>query len=60
MIQQIATVAVYVDDQERALEFWRDRMGFEMRRRESIGKAGSWLEGRPRGPAAAWCSTRSR
>ena len=49
MIQQIATVAVYVDDQERALEFWRDRMGFEMRRRESIGKAGSWLEVAPKG-----------
>ena len=49
MIQQIATVAVYVEDQERALEFWRDRVGFEMRRRESMGNAGSWLEVAPKG-----------
>ena len=31
MIQRIATVAVYVEDQNRALEFWRDRKGFEVR-----------------------------
>ena len=40
MIQQIATVAVYMDAQDRALEFWRDQMGFELRRRESMGTAG--------------------
>ena len=44
MIQQIATVAVYVEDQDRALEFWRDRMGFEVRAQESMGAAGFWLE----------------
>ena len=49
MIQQIATVAVYVDDQDRVLEFWRDRVGFELRRRESMGNAGSWLEMAPEG-----------
>jgi predicted enzyme related to lactoylglutathione lyase len=49
MIQQIATVAVFVDDQDRALEFWRDQVGFELRRRESIGTAGSWLEVGPDG-----------
>ena len=49
MIQQIATVAVYVDDQDRALEFWRDRVGFELRRREMMGSAGSWLEVAPEG-----------
>ena len=49
MIQQIATVAVYVDDQDTALEFWRDRVGFELRRRESMGSAGSWLEMAPEG-----------
>ena len=41
MIQRIATVAVYVDDQDRAQEFWRDRVGLELRRRESMGSAGS-------------------
>ena len=49
MIQQIATVAVYVEDQNSALEFWRDRMGFEARARESMGKAGFWLEVAPKG-----------
>ena len=49
MVQQIATAAVYVDDQERALEFWRDRIGFEVRRRESMGTAGDWLEVAPPG-----------
>ena len=49
MIQRIATVAVYVEDQDRALEFWRDRMGFEVRARESMGKAGFWLEVAPKG-----------
>ena len=44
MVQRIATVAVYVEDQDKALEFWRDRVGFEVRRRESMGKAGFWLE----------------
>lgn len=44
MIQQIATVAVYVEDQDGALEFWCDRICFEVRRRESMGKAGFWLE----------------
>jgi predicted enzyme related to lactoylglutathione lyase len=47
MIQQIATVEVYVDDHDRALEFWRDQVGFELRRRESMRSAGSWLEVAP-------------
>ena len=44
MIQRIATVAVYVEDQARALEFWPDREGFEVRRRESMGSSGDSLE----------------
>ena len=42
-------MAVYVDDQEKALEFWRDTVGFEVRRRESMGKIGDWLEVAPEG-----------
>ena len=52
MIRQIATVAVYVEDQEKALEFWRDRMGVEVRRNESMGEAGNWLEVAPGGAAS--------
>ena len=44
MIQRIATVAVYVEAQDRALEFWRDRVGFEVTKRESMESAGDWLE----------------
>ena len=49
MIQRIATVAVYVDDQNAALAFWRDQVGFEVRRSESMGKAVIWLEVAPEG-----------
>ena len=49
MVQQIATVAVYVENQDRAIEFWRDRIGFEVRVQESLGKAGFWLEVAPKG-----------
>lgn len=49
MIQRIATVAVYVEDQDRALEFWRVLMGFEVRAQKSMGKAGFWLEVAPKG-----------
>ena len=49
MVQRIATVAVYVEDQDRALEFWRDRVGFEVRRQESMGNLGIWLEVAPKG-----------
>ncbi|WP_093229124.1 VOC family protein [Thermoflavimicrobium dichotomicum] len=49
MIKQIATVAVYVDNQEEALSFWRDKVGFEVRRNESMGPAGNWLEVAPSG-----------
>ena len=49
MIRRIATVAVYVEDQNAALAFWRDQVGFEVRRSESMGKAGIWLEVAPEG-----------
>ena len=49
MIRRIATVAVYVEDQDAALAFWRDQVGFEVRRSESMGKAGVWLEVAPEG-----------
>ena len=44
MIQHIATVAVYVDDPEKALRFRCERVGFQVKREESMGPAGFWLE----------------
>ena len=37
MITHIATVAVYVDDQEKAEEFWTKQVGFETKRKEPMG-----------------------
>ena len=49
MISDIATVAVYVTDQDAAVRFWRDKVGFEVRRVESMGPAGQWIEVAPAG-----------
>ena len=49
MVQRIATVAVYVEEQNEALKFWRDRMGFEVKDQQSMGSAGDWLEAAPPG-----------
>lgn len=49
MIDAIATVAVYVEDQEEAVGFRHDKIGFEVRRRESMGQVGDWVEVAPPG-----------
>ena len=49
MIKQVATVAVYVEDQEKAKAFWQDKVGFEVRNEQSMGSIGSWLEVAPEG-----------
>lgn len=47
MITNIATVAVYVDDQERAKEFWTKKVGFEVVAEHPMGPKASWLEVAP-------------
>jgi len=37
MITHVKTVAVYVSDQQRALDFHTRQLGFETRRSESMG-----------------------
>lgn len=49
MITNIKTVAVYVSDQEEAVRFFTDKLGFEVRRRESMGPGGNWIEAAPPG-----------
>jgi lactoylglutathione lyase len=49
MIQKIATVAVYVDDQEAAMKFWTEQVGFELRTNQPMGPNGSWIEVAPQG-----------
>jgi predicted enzyme related to lactoylglutathione lyase len=52
LITHIETVAVYVSDQERALRFYVDQLGFELRKDTTMGPAADaprWIEVAPRG-----------
>jgi lactoylglutathione lyase len=54
MIRKIGTVALYVDDQEAAVDFWTTQAGVEVRTRRSLGEGqGSWTEIAP--PGAESC-----
>lgn len=53
MIQKIATVAVYTDDQQKAKTFWTEKVGFELIRETSMGPGGSWIEVAPAGAESA-------
>ena len=48
MISGVSKVVLPVDDQERAKDFWVDRLGFELRRDESYGDE-RWIEVSPPG-----------
>ena len=49
MITNIRTVGVYVSDQEAALRFYTEILGFELRADHSMGRQGRWLEVAPPG-----------
>jgi len=44
MLGHIATVAVYVVDQEKALKFWTEKLGFEVRANHKMTPDASWIE----------------
>ena len=44
MIQGINSVHIYVLNQMEAVRWYRDILGFEVRRWEPLGAAGSWIE----------------
>ena len=48
-ISRIHTVAIPVSDQERALAFYRDTLGFEVRRDAAFGAGQRWVEVAPNG-----------
>ena len=48
----IATVAVYVEDQQKALEFWTEKVGFVVHRSKPMGSDASWIEVAPEGAAS--------
>ncbi|MFS0863176.1 VOC family protein [Fredinandcohnia sp. 179-A 10B2 NHS] len=49
MIKQIATVAVYVEDQQKAKTFWSDKVGFGVIANHPMGPNAFWLEVAPQG-----------
>jgi catechol 2,3-dioxygenase-like lactoylglutathione lyase family enzyme len=52
-ITQVATVFVPVSDQDRALEFYLDKLGFEKRVDFSYGGTHRWIEVAPPGSTNA-------
>lgn len=52
-ISQVGTVFVPVADQDRALEFYIGKLGFEKRADFAYGKGGRWVEVAPPGSAIA-------
>jgi lactoylglutathione lyase len=49
MIARIATAAVYVEDQEKAVDFWTNCVGFEVRVEKEMGPKAKWIELGPKG-----------
>jgi lactoylglutathione lyase len=52
-ITHARTVSICVRDQQRALEFFRDKLGFEVRRDEPMESGARWIELAPRGAETA-------
>jgi catechol 2,3-dioxygenase-like lactoylglutathione lyase family enzyme len=52
-IRQVGTVFVPVADQDRALGFYVDKLGFEQRADFPYGEGGRWIEVAPQGSAIA-------
>jgi predicted enzyme related to lactoylglutathione lyase len=50
-ITSFEIVSVPVTDQERAKKFYRDTLGFELLRDESMGPSGRWMQLAPKGCA---------
>ncbi|WNB91797.1 VOC family protein [Bacillus sp. NEB1478] len=48
MIKRIATVAVYVVDQQAAKSFWTEKVGFEVKAEFPMGPDSFWLEVGPK------------
>ena len=54
MITELHTVALYVEDQDRAKRFYVETLGFELRADQpGLGGIGRWLEVAPKGAQTA-------
>jgi len=52
-IGQVSTVMVPVDDQDRAIEFYTEKLGFEKRADVPFGDGNRWVEVAPTGAATS-------
>src|SRR6185312_12840265 len=52
MTLQIATVAIYVENQKEALKFWTEQVGLSVLRSHPIGLDLSWVELSADGPGS--------
>ncbi len=50
-IKEVGTVIVPVSDQDRAIEFYTDKLGFEVRTDSAYGDGDRWVEVAPAGAA---------
>lgn len=53
MIGPVKTVGIYVEDQEKAVEFYAQKFGFELRRSVRLTPEANWVEVSP--PGAETC-----
>jgi lactoylglutathione lyase len=53
MIKKIATVGVYVDNQQKAVQFWTEQVGFVVHRSTPMTPEASWIEVGPEGAESA-------
>jgi lactoylglutathione lyase len=55
MITHVGTVSIFVSDQDRARQFYVDKLGFELQRDDPMGPPGSprWLQVAPPGAHTA-------
>ncbi|MGZ4779292.1 MAG: VOC family protein [Thermoanaerobaculia bacterium] len=49
MIKRIGTASVYVTNQDKAIEFWTKKVGFEVRRDTPMAPDARWIEVGPAG-----------
>src|SRR6266516_4761764 len=47
MIGPIKTVGIYVEDQQKAVEFYTQKLGFEIRRNQPMDLHANWAEFKP-------------
>ena len=53
MIGPVKSVSVYVEDQDKAIDFYTKKLGFELRRSLPMGPSAKWVEVSPKGAETA-------